>query len=149
MENEPLHILLADDDEGDRLLFTDAFAELEIETIVSTVNNGLQLMERLNMHHIPLPHFLFLDLNMPRKNGLDCLKEIRSNEKLNDMFIAIYSTSDSEKDMEETFRNGANMYITKPTDFNVLKQLLNKAVSATPICQGNTFSKKSFLLRLP
>lgn len=149
MENKPLHILLADDDEGDRLLFTDAFAELEIETIVNTVNNGLQLMERLNMHPVRLPHFLFLDLNMPRKNGLDCLREIRGNEKLNDMFIAIYSTSDSEKDMEETFRNGANMYITKPTDFNVLKKLLNKAVSATPIGQGNTFSKKSFLLRIP
>jgi CheY-like chemotaxis protein len=56
------------------------------------------------------------------------LKEIKSNEKLKDIFIAIYSTSDSEKDMEETFLNGANIYITKPNDFNKLKQVLEKAV---------------------
>jgi CheY-like chemotaxis protein len=82
LENEPLHILLADDDEGDRLLFTDAFSQLKLKTKVRTVNNGIQLMKWLNTKNIRLPHFLFLDLNMPLKNGLDCLKEIRGNEKL-------------------------------------------------------------------
>ena len=148
MENEPLHILLADDDEGDRLLFTVAFSELEIKTVVSTVNNGIQLMERLNMKNIRLPHLLFLDLNMPLKNGLECLKEIRGNEKLKDISIAIYSTSDNEKDMEETFHNGANIYITKPNDFRVLKQYLHKAVSTTLSYQGNTFNRDLFLLRI-
>ncbi len=128
MVKEPLHILLADDDEGDRLLFIEAFSELNINTIVSTVNNGIQLMERLQLKDDPLPHIIFLDLNMPRKDGLACLKEIRSNEKLKDIFVAIYSTSDNEIDKEETFRHGANLYIAKPNNFTKLKQILEKAV---------------------
>ncbi|MBL0007352.1 MAG: response regulator [Saprospiraceae bacterium] len=128
MENEPLHILLADDDEGDRLLFTEAFSELNFKTVVDTVNNGVQLMEWLRMKNIRLPHFIFLDLNMPRKGGLECLKEIKSDDKLKDISVAIYSTSDSEKDKEEAFRHGANVYIAKPNNFTKLKQVLEKAV---------------------
>ena len=148
MNNKPFHILLADDDESDRLLFTEDFLELKIKTIAHTVNNGIELMEWLNMKNIHLPHLLFLDLNMPRKNGLQCLKEIRSNKKLKDISIAIYSTSDSEKDMEETFLNGANVYITKPNDFELLKQLLEKAVMAAFQYQGKTMKRENFLLRI-
>ncbi len=151
MENNPLHILLADDDEADRLLFTEAFSELKIKTIVRTVNDGVQLMELLNMENIRLPHLLFLDLNMPGKNGLQCLKEIKDDEKLQDIFVAIYSTSDSEKDMEETFWNGANIYIAKPTDFKVLKEILEKAVMTAFLYHDKaikSMKKENFLLRL-
>ena len=148
MNNKPFHILLADDDKSDRFLFTEAFSELKIETTVHTVNNGIELMKWLNMENIHLPHLLFLDLNMPCKNGLQCLKEIRSNKKLKDISIAIYSTSDSKKDIEETFLNGANVYITKPNDFNLLKQLLEKAVMTAFQYQGKTMKRESFLLRI-
>ena len=148
MNNEPIHILLADDDEGDRLLFKVAFSELKTKTVVRTVNNGIQLMEWLNKKDILLPYLLFLDLNMPPKNGLECLKDIKSNEKLQDVFIAIYSTSDSEKDMEETFRNGANVYITKPNDFNKLKQVLEKAVQTAYTYQDTTLNRENFLLKI-
>lgn len=148
MSNEPFHILLADDDEGDRLIFKEAMEELEIRPIVHTVNNGMELMAYLTKKNARLPHLIFLDLNMPRKNGLECLKEIRSNEKLKDISIAIYSTSANEKDLEETFRNGANVYITKPDDFNILKQLLYKAVAATYLYQGDSFNKENFFLRI-
>jgi len=148
MNNEPFHILLADDDEGDRLLFKVAFSELKIKTVVQTVNNGIQLMEWLNKKDIPLPYLLFLDLNMPPKNGIECLKEIKSNEKLKDVFIAIYSTSDNEKDIEETFRNGANVYITKPNYFSVLKQVLEKALKMASKYQDPTMIRENFLLRI-
>ncbi len=148
MNNEPFHIILADDDEGDRAIFKEALEGLEIETIVHTVNNGMELMAYLTQENAPLPHLIFIDLNMPRKNGLECLKEIRNNEKLKDTFIAIYSTSGSEKDMEDTFINGANIYITKPNDFNVLKQLLKKAVAATHLYHRNSFNRKNFLLKV-
>jgi len=148
MKVDPLLILLADDDEADRLLFTEAFSELSIKTTVRTVNDGMQLIEWLKKEDNTLLHFLFLDLNMPRKNGMECLKEIRSNEKLRNIFIAIYSTSYNEKDMEETFVNGANVYITKPSDFNELKQILYKAVSATLIYEGNTFNRENYMLRI-
>lgn len=148
MENEPIHILLADDDENDRLLFTEAFSELDIKTVVHTVNNGMQLMERLKMNNTRLPNLLFLDLNMPRKNGLECLKEIKSDEKLKDISIAIYSTSDNEKDIEETFRNGANVYITKPNNFNMLKEVLNKAVMTAFRYKDQSMERENFLLRI-
>lgn len=148
MKNNPLSILLADDDEVDRLIFKEAFLELKIKTIVKTVNDGVALMQWLNEKHEHLPHLLFLDLNMPRKNGLECLKEIRSNEKLKNISVAIYSTSNNEKGMEETFRNGANVYITKPSDFNILKQVLEKAVMAAYQYQQVDMKKENFLLKI-
>ncbi len=148
MDNEPLLILLADDDEADRIIFTEALSDLRINTTVITVNDGVALMAWLNRKEILLPHLLFLDLNMPRKNGLECLKEIRSNEKLKEVCIGIYSTSDNEKDMEETFLNGANMYITKPADYNILKQVLEKAVLTTYQFQKQGMNKDNFLLKI-
>jgi CheY-like chemotaxis protein len=148
MIKDPLLILLADDDEDDRILFTEAFSELKIKTNVYTVNDGIQLMEWLNNNENPMPHFLFLDLNMPRKNGMECLKEIRSNERLKEIFLAIYSTSDNQKDMDETFMNGANVYITKPSGFKELKALLQKAVAATLVYEASKTDRKNFILKI-
>ncbi len=148
MEHEPLHILLADDDESDRLLFTEAFSELKFKSIVHTVKDGMELMELLNTTTHPLPHLIFLDLNMPRKNGLTCLKEIKSNKKLKDISIAIYSTSSNEKDMDETFLNGANVYITKPADFAILKQVLEKAVMMAYLYQDQSMKRENFILKV-
>jgi CheY-like chemotaxis protein len=144
----PLHILLADDDAGDRLLFTEAFRELKINALVQTVKGGIELMELLTMKDARLPYLLFLDLNMPIKSGFECLKEIRSNEKLKEIYIAIYSTSAAEKDIQETFLNGANIYITKPGDFNLLVQVLEKAVNTVFLYQQGAFNRENFLLRI-
>lgn len=147
MENSTIRILLADDDEGDRLIFGEAMGELEINNTILTLTNGVQLMEYLTKNTI-LPNLIFLDLNMPCKNGHECLKEIRSNEKFAAISIAIYSTSASEKDIEETFSNGANFYIKKPNNFGVLKQLLSKAVTAYYSQKGASRDKKDFLLSI-
>jgi CheY-like chemotaxis protein len=148
MESKPLHILLADDDEADRVIFQDAFREIKIKTIVDTVNNGVELMEYLNKKNGPLPHFLFLDLNMPRKNGLECLMEIRRNKRFKEISIAIYSTSLSEEDMVDTFMAGANVYIHKPSEFKILRQVLEKAVTVAHQYQDPPFNKENFLLRV-
>ncbi len=147
MKNVPLNILLADDDEVDRLLFTEAFSDLEIKTVVRTVNDGMELMAVLE-NETTLPDLIFLDLNMPLKNGLTCLKEIRSNERLKNIPVAIYSTSESERDMDEAFLNGANVYITKPNNFNLLKQVLEKAVMTTYHYQDESMRREMFLLRV-
>jgi CheY-like chemotaxis protein len=148
MKNEPIHILLADDDEDDRLLFTEAFSELQFKNIVQTVNSGIELMERLTFKDLHLPHLLFLDLNMPGKNGIQCLHEIRSNKALKDIFIAIYSTSDNEEDIEETFIRGANVYITKPNSFKMLKQVLEKAVMTVSLYEDESMKRENFLLQV-
>lgn len=148
MSDEPLRILLADDDEADRLLFKEAISELKIRTVVHSVNDGIDLMDALAVENQPLPQLLFLDLNMPRKDGMECLKEIRANEKYNDISIAIFSTSGTDVDMEETFLNGANVYIHKPNDFGSLKKLLERAVQVTYIYQEPPFSKENFLMKV-
>lgn len=148
MDSNPMHIILADDDESDRANFIDALEESRIKTVVHTVQDGVELMDHLAREDTPVPHLLFLDLNMPRKNGLACLKEIRSNEKLKAVAVAIYSTSSYDKDMEETFNHGANIYIKKPTDFGVLKQVLDKVLSAAYVYREPPFSIDNFLLRI-
>jgi CheY-like chemotaxis protein len=77
-----LYIVLADDDEDDRLLFTEAFEELKIDTRVDTFKDGVELMNYLNKEDSILPSILFLDLNMPKKSGIECLKEIKQKEKI-------------------------------------------------------------------
>ncbi len=148
MDNSLLHIILADDDESDRTNFKDALEELHIKTVVYAVKDGVELMEFLAKEDAPVPHMLFLDLNMPRKNGLTCLKEIRSSEKLKDVTVVIYSTSSYEKDIEETFEYGANVYIKKPTDFDSLKKVLDKVLSAAYVYREPPFKFANFLLRI-
>lgn len=148
MQQDTLHILLADDDEDDRLFFKDAFEEIKIKTVVQIVNDGVELMNYLNQDDITLPHILFLDLNMPRKNGFECLEEIRGNKRLKTLTVAIYSTSGSEKDIEETFVKGANVYIKKPNDFTMLKKVLSEIITVNWQYHTSGLNKENFLLSI-
>ena len=148
MTTDFINICLADDDEDDRLFFTDAFEELKINTKVSTFNDGVELMDFLNHEDSVLPNVLFLDLNMPKKNGVECLLEIKKNERLNNIAIAIYSTSSSEEHIEETFINGSNIYIKKPSDFENLKKILSEVVTINWQYHTSGLNKDNFLMRL-
>lgn len=148
MEKEYIHIILADDDEDDRMFFTDAFDELKINTKVQTYNNGVELMNYLKKEDCILPNILFLDLNMPKKNGIECLHEIKAEKRFDDIAIAIYSTSSSEEHIEETFVNGANIYIKKPSDFASLKKVLTEVVTINWQYHTSGLNKENFLLRM-
>jgi CheY-like chemotaxis protein len=148
MENERIYVLLADDDKDDRLFFKDAFEELKINTVVTTVNDGEELMQYLTSNHHATPHILFLDLNMPFKTGLECLTEIKSLDHLKDMAIAIYSTSATEKEIEDTFVQGANIYIKKPNDFSTLKKVLSEVITINWHYHTSGLNRDTFLLSL-
>jgi CheY-like chemotaxis protein len=148
MQENYINIVLADDDEDDCLFFTDAFEELKITTRVKTFKDGVYLMDYLNAENTTLPNVLFLDLNMPQKSGMECLKEIKQNSKFNDIAIAIYSTSASEEDIENTFVMGANIYIKKPSDFKTLKKVLSEVVTINWQYHTNGLNKDNFLLRM-
>lgn len=148
MNKDYTHIILADDDEDDRLFFTDAFSELKMNTRVQTFQDGVELMEYLHKEDSRLPEILFLDLNMPKKNGLECLNEIKANPKFSDIAIAIYSTSSTEEHIEETFVHGANIYIKKPNDFNTLKKVLSEVVTINWQYHTSGLNKDNFLLRI-
>lgn len=144
----PLRILLTDDDEGDRLIFKDIIDEIDRNTNVHLANNGQEMMEYLADQNNHLPQVIFLDLNMPDMNGIECLKKIREVESYSDISIIIYSTSTSEKDIKDTFMNGANIYITKPSDYSELKKVLGKALSTTRLNRNSEFDRSNFVLKI-
>lgn len=148
MQKDFILITLADDDEDDRMFFTDAFDELKINTVVNTVNDGVALMDFLNATETILPNIIFLDLNMPLKSGIECLKEIKADAKFKDIVIAIYSTSSSEEDIENTFVLGANIYIKKPNNFGKLKEVLSEVVTINWQYITSGLDKDNFLLRM-
>ncbi|SHF48573.1 Response regulator receiver domain-containing protein [Arenibacter palladensis] len=143
-----LNIALADDDEDDRTLFKEAMNEIKIKTKISLFNNGKELMDYLTLPNVILPEIVFLDLNMPIKNGMQCLHEIRNHPRLQDLLVAIYSTSSSEADIEETFVNGANIYINKPNSFGDLKQAIEKVLQLNWQYHTSALNKDNFLLRI-
>lgn len=148
MRENDTFVILADDDEDDRMTFIEAFEELKIRTKVEVYTDGITLMEALKATHSRLPNILFLDLNMPKKSGLECLHEIKSDERFKDIAIAIYSTSASEEDIENTFVSGANVYIRKPSDFNKLKKILCDVVTMNWQYHTAGLNKDNFLLSL-
>lgn len=129
MQLKPISILLADEDEDDRINFEDAFQHIKIETKVQTVSNGKELIDLLSNLNNPLPDILFLDLNMPYKTGLECLVEIKNMQHLKDLPIAIYSSSPSQQTIAETLEKGANAYIKKISNFQQLQKILAQAIS--------------------
>ena len=148
MQTDYIYIILADDDEDDRLFFTDAFDEIKMNTKVNTFEDGVELMSYLNKEDAILPNVLFLDLNMPKKSGIECLVEIKASDKMSGIAIVIYSTSASEEDIEKTFVLGANIYIKKPDSFLKLKKVLSEVVSINWQYHTNSLNKDNFLLRL-
>jgi len=148
MDNVAVKIILADDDESDRLIFIEAFSEIRIKADVVALHDGKQLMEYLDKNNVDLPAIIFLDLNMPRKSGVECLKEIRATKKFKDIPIAIYSTSSSKNDIEESFQYGANVYLKKPSDFNKLKEALYKVVSSANPFLEPIFNIDNFLMKV-
>jgi len=148
MNKDFTHIILADDDVDDRMFFTDAFDELKINTKVKTFKDGVYLMDFLNKHGKPVPHILFLDLNMPRKCGMTCLQELRQDKRFDSIAVAIYSTSAAEEDIENTFVQGANVYIKKPSDFKSLKKILATVVALNWQYHTNSLNRENFLLRI-
>jgi CheY-like chemotaxis protein len=145
---DPLFILIADDDEDDRIFFRDALQEIKVSTNLTLVDDGSQLMTYLNNPDNRVPDVLFLDLNMPVLNGMNCLIEIRKNSRLKDLAVAIYSTSSSEENIEEAFVQGANIYIKKPNDFSALKIILEHVITLNWQYHTSGLKKENFLLNL-
>ena len=146
MKLDGLKIVLVDDDEDDRLLFQDAIEEVNIQTQLLMFSNGEEFMDYLMLPGQPLPHLVFLDLNMPVKNGLQCLNEIRNTPKLKDLSVAIYSTSSSDSDIEKTFIKGANIYINKPNDFTKLKKVIARVLKLNWQYHTSNLNRENFLL---
>jgi len=132
-----MNVLLAEDDIDDKDFFKKALEIVPLFTNLKTVSDGEELMAYLLENTKHLPHVLFLDINMPRKNGFECLTEIKENEKLKDLPIVMFSSSNSQDNINILLKTGANVYIRKPSDFMELVQVINHAL---PVAAENIFS---------
>ena len=137
MDTKKLNILHADDDMDDCEFFRKALEALPMATQLTTVHDGEALMNYLCENTEHLPHVLFLDINMPRKNGYECLLEIKKNDKLKDLPVVMFSTSNSQDKVSILFKKGADIYIHKPGNFAQLVQLIHHAI---PMAAENIFS---------
>lgn len=128
LKSGSFRILLADDDADDRDFFVEAVAEIAGQVRVEYAQNGSELLALLQDEDRLLPHLVFLDLNMPNKTGGECLEAIRQDPRLKNLPVVIYSTSSSPKDIDDTFKKGANLYVRKPTSFNELVIIAQKVL---------------------
>ena len=128
MDLKKLTILLADDDTDDCIFFKEALEELKLPAHLTVVCDGEKLMQVLTDESKELPNVLFLDINMPRKNGYECLTAIKNNKKLENLPIVMFSTSNSRDKIKMVFKSGAHIYIHKPGDFTQLKQVIRHAL---------------------
>ncbi|KAA6436611.1 response regulator [Dyadobacter flavalbus] len=128
---KPLRIFLADDDDDDTFLFQEALEQIPLNTELTIAGNGMELMEILNDGEVE-PDLIFLDMNMPVKNGLECLQEVRTSQKFRNVPIVILSTSVAQYLWESAYKGGANLYIQKPTSFTDLVDILKKCLLKDP-----------------
>jgi CheY-like chemotaxis protein len=124
-------ILMADDDADDRELTRDALAESRLVNELHFVEDGAELLDYL--HHrgaysqpgsAPRPGVILLDLNMPRKDGREALREIKADPELRDIPVVILTTSKAEDDIGQSYNLGANSFITKPVTFQGLVEVM-------------------------
>ena len=122
---EQFNLLLADDDADDHLFFDDALKTVSSSCHLSIVEDGDELMKYLIAHASQLPDMVFLDLNMPRKNGTECLNEIKSHNELKNLPVIIYSTSMNESIADSLYNSGAHYYFQKATIAELERNLQN------------------------
>lgn len=125
-----IEILLADDDADDRAFFQEALEESGIPSKLTTVVDGEKLTSYLStIKNPPPPDIIFLDINMPYKDGKACLREIRKDDKFRNIPVIMFSTSTYAGDIEETFESGASLYISKADFFENETMMLKKLFS--------------------
>lgn len=127
LNNGPITILIADDDSDDRMMIRDAFLENRLANDLRFVEDGEDLMNYLHRQgkykssdESPRPGLILLDLNMPKKDGREALKEIKGDPALKGIPIVVLTTSKAEEDIYRTYNLGVNSFITKPVTFEAL-----------------------------
>ena len=123
-------VLIVDDDEDDREMFCEAIEKISSETKCFHALSGLEALEILETKADSLPDYIFLDLNMPRLSGKQCLERLKQMEMISHIPIFIYSTSNLPNDKHDALRLGASGYILKPTNFDSLCKELKSVFCA-------------------
>lgn len=129
-QKDPILILMADDDDDDYMLTQKALKESKLLNTLQRVSDGEELMDYLLNRgkyadaETKRPGLILLDLNMPRKDGREALKEIKEHESLREIPVVVFTTSKAEEDIYRSYQLGVNSFITKPVTFNNLIEVM-------------------------
>jgi len=145
---EPVTIFLAEDDYDDCYLFQYTLKEMNRPFLLTTVKNGEDLMNLLSGENTTLPDFIFLDINMPRKNGFECLKEIKESARLQHLIVIILSTSFTPMIGEQLFKGGAQYYIRKPNDVIQFQKVIEHVLTMLAKQDGQRPVIEDFLVKI-
>ena len=139
-----MRILIADDDADDLELFQSAVREVEPEAEIIATPDGHCLLEELHTKTSPLPDIIFLDINMPKMNGFECVRQIRQQPALSNLPVVVLSTSATQKDIDLMWEHGANCYIKKPNTYSAFKHILKNIINNP--CPIHERKKDAFLI---
>ena len=131
MTKFPLFVLLVDDDADDRQFFQEALSEVEPAARFASAVDGIDALEFLKRTD-KLPHYIFLDLNMPRMDGRQCLCELKKDPRFSSIPVIIYTTSSQKEEEKETFQLGAVAFFQKPSNFTDICRGLNEFLAKIP-----------------
>lgn len=147
MKND-VFIAIADDDADDRAIFVEATKDLSIGVRALEFENGPQLIEFLQQTDCALPEVVFLDLNNPVMDGVECLQIIRGMERCSNVIVAIYTTSSRQNDVDGTYVLGADLYIQKPNSLVDLQRCITKVLETRSEYPKGDFSRNDYVLSI-
>jgi CheY-like chemotaxis protein len=123
-------VLLVDDDPGDVLLVREAFEDHKVGNLLSVVSDGVEAMQYVRAEgdyaQAARPDLILLDLNLPRKSGIEVLEEIKDDPRLSSIPVVVLTTSEAEEDILRAYEHHANAYITKPLDFEQFTRIVHQ-----------------------
>ncbi|AKK73243.1 transcriptional regulator [Chryseobacterium gallinarum] len=148
MNKEFLNVIVADDDENTLTFFKNIFKELKISTKVQCFNNGKDLMKYLHNADAFIPEIVFIKYDFPGKDSMECIEEIKSDLKFNNMVTAIYGDQISETEIEDIFVKGANICMRKPDTYEGFKKILAEVIAINWQYHTSGLNKENFILKL-
>jgi CheY-like chemotaxis protein len=140
-------VLITDDNAGWCEILSQAFADIAPSIAINIANNGRKLMETLNREAVELPDLILLDINMPGKNGLECLEEIKKDKRLKNIPIVIHSSSINASEVDISYQMGASLYMPKPDSYYELKHMLATMLQMD-LQRTATPERKDFVIQL-
>ncbi|GAB3512746.1 response regulator [Emticicia fontis] len=125
-----INIVLAEKDAEYQEIFQEALEESSIPATLTVVNNGKELMDKLKSAQSPTYNVVVLDMNIPKKSGIQCLKEIRKDHKWNNTFSVVLTSNKNKNQVEKAYRAGANLFVTKPDSYSDYIETIRKILTS-------------------
>lgn len=139
-----LHVVLADDDMDDSFIFNAAIEQASRPIKLTVAEDGQKLLRYLETEQ--QPDIIFLDINMPFRNGIECLESIRANNKFDRTPVIMYSTTNNKLNVEACYNGGANLYVVKPNTFEEVGKMIETICSKDWVSSLNVPAKDQFLI---